>query len=180
MTTQDVAIDMLAALPAGARVLELGCLRWEEDRPTHHARWIPDGVEHIKSDVVDGVDVDVAADAHDLAPFADATFDAVVACSVWEHLARPWIAADAVRRVLKPGGFAYIDTHQTFPIHGYPHDYFRFTTEAMAVMFGDGWETVAAGYDYPCRIDHLGQVDVWNDAAEAFLHVSHIARRVEP
>lgn len=177
MTPADDAERLLAALPAGSKVLELGTLRWEEDRPTHHAHLIPDGVTHVRSDVTAGTDVDVPADAHDLAPFDDGTFDAVIAFSVWEHLARPWVAADAVRRVLKPGGFAYIDTHQTFPVHGYPHDYFRFTTEAMAVMFDDGWETLASGYALPCKIDHLGQVPVWNDAAEAFLHVLHLARK---
>lgn len=176
---EDTAVAMLAALPAGSRVLELGCLRWEPDRPTHHARWIPAGVEHVKSDVTAGVDVDVPADAHDLAPFPDESFDAIVACSVWEHLERPWIAATAARRALKPGGFALIDTHQTFPIHGYPHDYFRFTTEAMGVLFGDGWETIDSGYAFPCHIDHLGQMAVWNDAAEAFLNVQHLTRRAE-
>jgi 2-polyprenyl-3-methyl-5-hydroxy-6-metoxy-1,4-benzoquinol methylase len=45
-------------------------------------------------------------------------FDALVAVAVFEHLERPWIAAKEVARVLKPGGFAYVSTHQTFPLHG--------------------------------------------------------------
>lgn len=179
MSTADHATQLLAALPPGATVLELGCLRWEANRPTHHAHLLPEGVTHVRSDVTNGTDVDVPADAHDLAPFPDNHFDAVLAFSVWEHLARPWIAADAVRRVLKPGGFVYVDTHQTFPLHGYPHDYFRFSTEALSVLFDDGWGTVEQGYALPCRIDHRGQCPVWNTAAEAFLHVQHLARKLQ-
>lgn len=162
-----------AALPVD-RVLELGTLRWEPDRPTHHAdQWGAGCRQWVKSDVAEGVDVDVVADAHDLAPFADATFDAVVAVAVWEHLARPWLAAEAVARVLRPGGLVYVDTHQTFPIHGYPDDFYRFSDRALATLFDDaGFDVVEVGYLYPCTITPPAEVTRWNTAAPAWLNVN--------
>lgn len=167
-------IDRLATLERPS-VLELGTHRWQGDLPTHHLEWVPQPACYVMSDITKGPDVDVVADAHDLAPFADGAFDAVIAVSVWEHLARPWLAALQVARVLRPGGVAYIATHHCFPIHGYPDDYTRWTTAGLAVLFEDaGLGTVASGYCYPCRIDPGPDVTRWNPDAPAFLNVQGI------
>jgi hypothetical protein len=72
---------------------------------------------------------------------------------VFEHLERPWIAAKEVARVLAPGGFCHVATHQTFPLHGYPRDYFRFSTDALALIFADaGLEVLAVGYEFRTKI----------------------------
>jgi SAM-dependent methyltransferase len=169
--------DELASRSGPLRVLELGTLRWGAES-THHAHWLPFDTEHVKSDMSLGIDVDVAADAHDLAPFDDASFDAVVACSVWEHLERPWIAAEAVARVLRPGGLAYIATHQSFPVHGYPSDYFRFTTEAMAVLFAEPlFDWSEADYSHAATLVPPPEITVWDPTAPVWLNVAILARR---
>ena len=154
-------------------VLELGTLRWEADRPTHHQSWAPHAGHYVKSDIAAGVDVDIVADAHDLTDvFAPRSFDALIAVSVFEHLARPWIAADQIATIVRPGGVILIATHQTFPLHGYPHDYFRFSTEALQVLFAPpAWSTLTAGYAYPCTIEPPRDVTRWNRAAQSFLNV---------
>jgi SAM-dependent methyltransferase len=158
-------------------VLEIGTRRWESNRPTHHQEWVPDTARYVMSDFMDGLDVDVVADAHTLEPFDDHSFDAFVAVSVWEHLERPWVAAQQVARVLRPGGIALIATHQTFPIHGYPSDYFRFSDRALALLFTDaGMETVVSTHLYPCRIIPPPEVTRWNAAAPAFLNVEGVWR----
>ena len=171
-----------------ARVLELGTRRWVADFPTHHAAWAPHGVEWVKSDMQEGADVDVVADAHDLAgtfrPIALAQnlapFDAYVAVSVYEHLRRPWVAARAAAEVLKPGGLAYVATHQTFPLHGFPQDYFRFSREGLASIFEDaGFAVLSAGYAYPAAIQPGPEVVRWNPGAEAYLNVDLVARLPE-
>lgn len=166
---------------SGAQILELGTRRWDPEFPTHHRAWAPDAVWTM-ADAMDGIDVDVVADAHDLAPFKDNSFDAYIACSVYEHLQRPWIAAQAAARVLRPGGWLYVDTHQTFPLHGYPRDYFRFSKEALATIFRDaGFTVIDFGYAYPCKIQPPPEVTRWNTApdVEAWLNVDIMARLPE-
>lgn len=46
---------------------------------------------------------DIVADAHAL-PFADASFDALIALNAFEHYHLPLLAAREIHRVLRPGG----------------------------------------------------------------------------
>jgi SAM-dependent methyltransferase len=169
------------------RILELGTKRSDPEFPTHHREWLPDG-RWTMADIEHGLDVDVVADAHDLpSSFAAAHgladiagFDAVIAVSVWEHLERPWVAAESVADVLAPGGWVYVATHQTFPLHGYPSDFFRFSREALALIFDDaGFEVLATSYAYRCTIVPPPEVTRWNRApdVEAWLNVDLVGRR---
>ncbi|MFP5333814.1 MAG: methyltransferase domain-containing protein [Actinomycetes bacterium] len=51
-----------------------------------------------------------AVDADDVTADLSETYDAVVMVALIEHLVDPIDSMDAVRRVLKPGGFVYVDT----------------------------------------------------------------------
>jgi SAM-dependent methyltransferase len=143
----------LKNLPA-PRILELGTLPSTPGRSTIHRDWAPHG-QWTGSDFIAGDDVDIVADAHELAVVMGTDrFDAVVACSVFEHLQRPWIAAAEIASVLKPSGQVYVQTHFAFPIHGYPQDYFRFTREALHTIFADaGLEVIGTSYAFPARIE---------------------------
>jgi hypothetical protein len=180
-------VDFLAAIER-PRVVEVGTLRAEADRPTHHTAWAPHG-DWVRVDREEGPDVDVVADAHHLDvdlrvgpmlyPPRD-PFDAYVACSVWEHLERPWQAMVAAASVVRPGGLVYVQTHQTFPIHGYPEDFYRFSDKAMAVMMRDAdLEVLHTAYTYPCQIVPPAEVTRWNPAAPAYLNVEALGRRPE-
>lgn len=160
------------------RVLELGTRRWNDAVATHHAAWLPRGAEHVMSDVADGLDVDVVADAHDLAPFKTRSFDAFIAVSVWEHLRHPWVAAEAAARVLRPGGLLYVATHHAFPVHGYPSDYTRWTDEGLKALFDEPlWGGQEASFAFPCVITPPREVRAWNKAAPAYLNVDVFAVR---
>lgn len=169
------------------QIIEVGTLRSEAANPTHHTEWAPHG-DWTKVDREAGTDVDQVDDAHTLATFWDfdplppgATprlFDAYVACSVYEHLERPWVAMSAAAEVVRPGGLVYVQTHQTFPIHGYPSDFWRFTTGALRVIMEDaGLTVVHAAYMYPAKIIPPAEVTRWNPAAEAWLNVEALARK---
>lgn len=163
------------------RVLELGTMRWEQDRPTHHGIWLHRDAEHVKVDALNGLDVDVVADAHYLdQAFESGYFDAVIAVSVWEHLRRPWVAVDQLAAVTAPGAPVLIVTHQTFPVHGYPDDYFRFSDMALASLFdGPMWTDVEARHSFPCKIVPPPEVTRWNEVAPAYLNVEAVAVRSE-
>jgi SAM-dependent methyltransferase len=80
--------------------------------------------------------VDVVASA-DRLPFADNTFDAVVSQAVFEHLQYPEWAVAEIRRVLKVGGIAKIDTAFLQPEHGYPNHFFNATESGLRHWFRD-------------------------------------------
>lgn len=166
-------------LPQDGTIIEVGTRRWDPEFPTHHRPWAPEA-DWILVDAEPGLDVDVTSDAHQLAGFATGAFDAYVAVSLFEHLERPWRAMDAAARVLRPGGLLYVATHQTFPLHGYPRDYFRFSREALEVLARDAGLTVlCSSYAFRARIVPPPEVVRWNtaDDVESWLNVDITATK---
>ncbi len=139
----------------GARVLEIGTRRTEGGAPTTRRHWAHPNAEYVTSDFMAGLDVDVVADAEKLSDtFGTEAFDAVIGCSVFEHIRRPWLAAPEICKVLRPGGKTFIQTHFAFPVHAYPYDYWRFTREALESLFGPeaGFASCESYYEFPTAI----------------------------
>jgi hypothetical protein len=142
------------------RVLELGTLRSIASRSTLHDDWVPDAGEYLGTDIESGVDVDIVADLHRLTQVTgEEQFDIIISCSTFEHLKYPHLAAHEVMKALRIGGILFIQTHQTFPLHAYPYDYFRFSREALAGLFGErmGFRVVETDYEFPAKIYSPGQ-----------------------
>jgi SAM-dependent methyltransferase len=97
----------------------------------------------ITLDVEAAEGVDVVGDGHEI-PFVDSTFDYVWCNAVLEHVRKPWIVADEIVRVLKPGGVAVIQVPFLENVHGWPDDYYRFTPNGLRTLFED-LDEVAAG-----------------------------------
>lgn len=137
------------------RVLEVGTRRSDPSRVTHKRGafpWVADS-DYVRLDIRAGIDVDMIGDLHKLPPEWTGTFGCVIADAVFEHLERPWIAAQEMSRILAPGGLFLVVTHQCYPIHGHPNDFFRFSKEALRLIFEDAGLTVsAAGYSDQCMI----------------------------
>lgn len=137
------------------RVLELGTLRSKPERSTKHDSWIPHAEEYLGLDICEGLDVDVVADIHKASDtLGEEQFDIIISCSSFEHFKYPHLAAYQVMKLLKVGGILYIQTHQSFPIHAYPYDYFRFSREALEGLFGKAmnFNVISSGYDFPAKI----------------------------
>jgi hypothetical protein len=136
-------------------VLELGTKQSVPGRSTMHRDWVPHAAEFLGTDIDAGPDVDVVADVHRLSAVVGAErFDVILSCSTFEHLKYPTLAAHEILKALKVGGLLFVQTHQSFPLHGYPHDFFRFSREALASLFGTqmGFAVVATGYDFPAQV----------------------------
>lgn len=136
-------------------VLELGTKQSVPGRSTMHRDWVPDATEFLGTDIDDGPDVDLVADVHRLSEVVgNERFDVILSCSTFEHLKYPTLAAHELMKTLRVGGLLYIQTHQSFPLHGYPFDYFRFSQEALASLFGTemGFDVVATNNDFPIRL----------------------------
>ena len=137
------------------RVLELGTARAIPERSTMHRDLVPHAAEFLGTDLVPGADVDIVADVHRLSAAAgEGAFDVILSFSTFEHLKYPHRAAHEVLKTLTVGGLVFVQTHQAFPLHAYPADYFRYTREALAALFGEtmGFRVEATGYDYPAYL----------------------------
>ena len=120
-----------------------------------HRDWVPHAAEFLGTDIEAGADVDIVADLHRLSEVVgEERFDVILSASTFEHLKYPTVAAHELMKALKVGGLIYVQTHQAYPLHGYPHDYFRFSREALASLFGTqmGMEVVATNNDFPIRL----------------------------
>jgi SAM-dependent methyltransferase len=136
-------------------ILELGTRRSNPDNKTEISDLFPLAKSYVKSDFMPGIDVDVVADAHKLLDvFWANTFHAIINRATYEHFKRPWIVSNNIVQLLRPGGLFFIQTVQTFVLHGYPNDYYRFSTEALKSLFDyECIEILNCGYDYPVSIE---------------------------
>ncbi len=137
------------------RVLELGTKRLYTERTSMHRELVPHASEFLGADILDGDDVDIVADVHSLSDtVGKESFDIIISCSSFEHFKYPHLAAHQIMATLKVGGCLFIQTHQSFPLHSAPYDYFRFSREALAGLFGAkmGFEVIATDYEFPSRV----------------------------
>ncbi|MCB1120636.1 MAG: methyltransferase domain-containing protein [Verrucomicrobiae bacterium] len=87
-------------------------------------------------DIKAGENVDLIADAHQLSDAIQAqSVDVVFGLSVFEHLAMPWKVALELNRILKVGGRAMFMTHQAWPLHDAPFDFWRYSRESWHAIF---------------------------------------------
>lgn len=121
----------VAALPAGARVLDVGA----------GGRRVVPGV--VALDAVAAPGVDLIGDVHRMA-LADGAFDCVICTGTLEHVADPRRAVAEIGRVLKPGGIVHIDVPFLQGYHADPTDYWRFTLDGLRLLCR-GFEEVDAG-----------------------------------
>lgn len=135
-------------------ILEIGS-RIVGDASGDFRRNFPDAGKYIGFDIHPAPGVDVVGDAHALSSLVgEGAVDAVFSLSVLEHLAMPWIIAAEINRVLKPGGYVFHSTPQTWPLHETPNDFWRFSDHGLQILFGPffGFEVVEATMINPVTI----------------------------
>lgn len=165
-----------ALRPDRPKLLACGTKIWPGSPPCGDYAHYPEA-EWRGTDVEGGAGVDYVGDIHSLDRTCPDKFHGIFCQSVFEHLERPWVAMIALGRLLLPGGVLFVGTHQTYPLHGYPKDYWRFSGDALRTMaFDADLEVLAATYDHPCTIVPAIRLSGWNDIAKAFLNVSICAK----
>lgn len=137
---QEVNDRALVVAEIGGREVSVG---W-----TDHRTLMTGASRYIGVDIHPGPGVDVVGDAHVLdTVLGRGSIDAAFSASVLEHLARPWMFAASLNRALRMGGLTFHLTHQSWPLHEEPNDFWRYTDEALRVLFGPefGFEVIGAG-----------------------------------
>ena len=116
---------------------------------------LPDGWCYSGFDVLDGPNVDVVGDAHQLSrSYPRDYFDGVMAFSVLEHLLMPWKVMIEINRVMKLGAIGIFTTHQCWPLHDRPWDFWRFSDDSWKALLNAplGFEILETRMDEPAYV----------------------------
>jgi hypothetical protein len=132
----------------GTNVLEIGA------RVVTGANFRPNfsKANYTGFDFYPGENVDVVGDAHKLASyFPGKTFDLIFSTACFEHFYMPWIVAEEIGKLLKLGGFVFVETHFSFAYHETPWNFFQFSDMGLRVLFnpGLGFRIVESGMSNP-------------------------------
>ncbi len=76
-------------------------------------------------------------------PFKDHSFSAVFCDAVLEHVTKPFVVGEEIKRVLKPGGYVDVSVPFVFPYHDVPDHFFNMSVSGLRVIFEDLEETDA-------------------------------------
>lgn len=96
--------------------------------------------KYVGIDLSEGKGVDIALDLTWEFDRIDTSLDherfgSIFCLSVLEHCEQPFVMADNLTRLLKPGGKICISAPFAWKFHGYPSDYWRFTHEGIKKLF---------------------------------------------
>ncbi len=146
---------------------------------------VPPGWGYTGFDVLDGPNVDMVGDAHDLSiAFPQQRFDAVMAFSVLEHLLMPWKFILELNNVLNVGAVGLFTTHQCWPVHDAPWDFWRYSDRAWAGLLNGhtGFEIVSAQMAEPAFIvaQRCHPITNFGYAAGGFLASNVLFRKTGP
>lgn len=136
------------------RVMEMGA-RVVGSMPQDWRSRLEPECQYLGNDIHPGPGIDIVADVHSLtASVAPGSLDGIFSVAVLEHLVAPWLAAAEINRALKMGGETVHVTHQSWPVHETPNDFFRMSDQALRSLFGTatGFEVIDCGMAYPVAI----------------------------
>ncbi|QJR16452.1 class I SAM-dependent methyltransferase [Usitatibacter palustris] len=93
-------------------------------------------VEYVGVDMAEGPGVDVVADlTKGIGSLKEGYFSLGICCSVLEHVEKPWVFAENLSRLFRPGGKLYMSVPWVWRYHPYPDDYFRFSHKGVMSLF---------------------------------------------
>ena len=121
------------------------------------------GCEFCAMDMVEHPSVDVVCQPSDPFPFEAGHFDIVISTSCFEHDPMFWMTIREIGRVVKMGGYIYVNMPSKGKYHGYPGDCWRFYKDAgTALAYWSGYKI--DGKCYPISvIDQHFEDSSWGD-----------------
>jgi len=149
----DFVAELRETLALPEPVVEFGALQVEPDQPAD-LRPLFSGRSFVGTDMRAGPGVDRVEDLRGLS-FAEGEVGTALCLDTLEHCADPITACRELHRVLVEGGVCVISSVMIFPIHDYPHDYWRFTPEGFRELlapFDDVWVTGVGHPGMPMQV----------------------------
>jgi SAM-dependent methyltransferase len=107
--------------------------------------------EYIGIDMEAGKSVDYVLDlTQGIGELPRDHFALVVCCSVLEHVRKPWVMAENISSVIRPGGTVYMSVPWVWRYHAYPDDYYRFSWKGIMELFPDfDWQHIYYSTNIP-------------------------------
>lgn len=146
---RGVARAMIESFDLPDPVLEIGAYQVAGQEELIDLRGLLPNRKYTGVDFRPGPGVDLVANVENL-PLATGSVGTVLAFSVFEHVKRFWKGFDEVYRVLRPDGVFLVCTPFYFHVHAYPHDYWRFTPDALDTLL-EAYPTRVLGSHGPAR-----------------------------
>lgn len=88
-------------------------------------------------DALYGPGVDIVHDFERPLPESLGKFAHVECMSVMEHAKKPWLVAENIEGAMEPGATIFLCAPFIWRVHAYPNDYWRFTKEAIRLLFSN-------------------------------------------
>lgn len=128
----------------------------------------PKGAIYLGIDVNHGPGVDLCVVPGKELPLRAEFADAVISSSVFEHDSCFWETFVELVRILKPGGFLYVNAPSNGAYHRYPRDCWRFYPDC-----GEAFVALARARNYPLTLVESfiaeRHDDHWNDLVAIFI-----------
>jgi len=147
-----------STLTINGPVYEFGSYQVETQEGFADLRSLFPGTEYFGTDMREGPGVDIILNLHDINLPAE-TVGTALCLETLEHVEYPHKALKELHRVLKPDGMVLITSTMFFPIHDFPHDYWRFTPEAFRSLlkpFSDSFVGFAGDKLFPHTLIGIG------------------------
>jgi SAM-dependent methyltransferase len=125
------------------------------------------GMKFICLDMEEHSSVDIVIKPGDKLPFDNGSIDLIVSTSCFEHDPCFWLTFKEMTRIIKFGGFIYVNAPSNGPYHCYPGDNWRFYSDAgQALSYWSGYQ-IANEEIFPVKIvetfNIIPKKDVWKD-----------------
>jgi SAM-dependent methyltransferase len=125
------------------------------------------GIKYICVDIVAHPSVDIVVKPGEKLPFETGSIDLIVSTSCFEHDPCFWMTFKEMCRIVKLGGFIYVNAPSNGIYHEYPGDNWRFYSDAgQALAYWSGYQ-VADEVVYPVKVCETFHVfpmrDIWTD-----------------
>jgi hypothetical protein len=160
----------------GGRVLEIGS---RARSGITRRELFPPPLEYVGLDISPGPNVDVVGDAHHLSRVLTGKFDAAFSISTFEHLLMPWKGVLELNKMLRVGALVYTHSHQTYPLHDAPWDFWRFSQDSWHGLYNrhTGFEVIKVKQAEPAFLSPaFPRYEM--DRAVCYLGSNCIARKV--
>jgi len=109
-------------------------------------------IKYTSLDIEEHPSVDVVMKPGDAFPFADESFDLIVSTSCFEHDPCFWMTFREMTRVIKKGGYIYVNAPSNGPYHNHPGDNWRFYSDAGQALAYWAGKTID-GKSYPVKVE---------------------------